>query len=285
MLVAVSIIGFRRHLEGDCLTRIAITGAAGRMGRRLIEACCNAPGLTLTVAIERPGSSVLGVDAGELAGVGRAGVTISDDLSKHVAEFDVLVDFTRPEVTMSHLAICRAAARRMVVGTTGFSPERRDQFSAAAADIAMVGAPNMSVGVNLSYKLLETAARVLGDDVDIEIVEAHHSHKMAAPSGTALRKCEGVAAALGRELASCAVDGREGVSGEGDRKTIGFATIRAGDIVGDHSVMFAGIGERVEITHKASSRLTFANGALRAAQWVTGRSAGLYDMQDVLGLR
>src|SRR3569623_1956170 len=177
MLVAVSIIGFRRHLEGDCLTRIAITGAAGRMGRRLIEACCNAPGLTLTVAIERPGSSVLGVDAGELAGVGRAGVTISDDLSKHVAEFDVLVDFTRPEVTMSHLAICRAAARRMVVGTTGFSPEQRDQYSAAAADI--------------------------------EIVEAHHRHNIDAPSGTALRMGEVVAAALGRDLNTCAVHGRE----------------------------------------------------------------------------
>lgn len=255
------------------------------MGRRLIEACCNAPGLTLTVAIERPGSSVLGVDAGELAGVGRAGVSISDDLSKHVADFDVLVDFTRPEVTMSHLAVCRAAARRMVVGTTGFSPEQRDQFSAAAADIAMVVAPNMSVGVNLCFKLLETAARVLGDEVDIEIVEAHHRHKIDAPSGTALRMGEVVAAALGRDLKTCAVYGREGVTGERDRKTIGFATVRAGDIVGDHTVMFAGLGERVEITHKASSRLTFASGAMRAAQWVRGQNAGLYDMQDVLGLR
>ena len=255
------------------------------MGRRLIEACCNAPGLTLTVAIERPGSSVLGVDAGELAGVGRAGVTISDDLSKHVADFDVLVDFTRPEVTMSHLAVCRAATRRMVVGTTGFSPEQRDQFSAAAADIAMVVAPNMSVGVNLCFKLLETAARVLGDEVDIEIVEAHHRHKIDAPSGTALRMGEVVAAALGRDLKTCAVYGREGVTGERDRKTIGFATVRAGDIVGDHTVMFAGLGERVEITHKASSRLTFASGAMRAAEWVRGQDAGLYDMQDVLGLR
>lgn len=255
------------------------------MGRRLIEACCNAPGLTLTVAIERPGSSVLGVDAGELAGVGRAGVIISDDLGKHGADFDVLVDFTRPEVTMNHLAVCRAAGRRMVVGTTGFSADQRDQFSAAAADIAMVVAPNMSVGVNLCFKLLETAARVLGDEVDIEIVEAHHRHKIDAPSGTALRMGEVVAAALGRDLKTCAVYGREGVTGERDRKTIGFATVRAGDIVGDHTVMFAALGERVEITHKASSRLTFASGAMRAAQWVTGQNAGLYDMQDVLGLR
>src|SRR3569623_83515 len=266
------------NFEGCILTRVAITGAAGRMGRSLIEACRNS-------ADVRPGSSVIGADAGEVAGIGRTGIMITDDLNRQTDAFDVLVEFTRPEVTLTHLAVCRAAGKRMVIGTTGFTPAQREHLADAGADIALVVAPNMSVGVNLCFKLLETAARVLGDDVDIESVEAHHRHKVDAPSGTALRMGEVGAAALGRDLASCAVYGREGVTGERDRKTIGFATIRAGDIVGDHTVMFAGIGERVEITHKASSRLTFANGALRAAQWVTGRSAGLYDMQDVLGLR
>lgn len=267
------------------MIRIAITGAAGRMGRSLIEACHGTAGLRLAVAVERPGSGVIGADAGELAGIGRNGVAIIDDLAQAGDAYDVLVEFTRPEVTLRHLELCRAAAKRMVIGTTGFTPEQRRQLTAAAADIALVAAPNMSVGVNLCFKLLETAARVLGDEVDIEIVEAHHRHKVDAPSGTALRMGEVVAAALGRDLQSCAVYGREGVTGERDRKTIGFATVRAGDIVGDHTVMFAGLGERVEITHKASSRLTFANGALRAAQWLADRPAGLYDMQDVLGLR
>lgn len=270
---------------GGSLTRIAITGAAGRMGRSLIEACCNVSGLTLAVAVERPGSSVVGADAGEVAGIGRTGVLITSSLDQHVDEFDVLVDFTRPEATLRYLAVCRDGGRRMVVGTTGFSSEQREQFIDAAADMAMVVAPNMSVGVNLCFKLLETAAKVLGDEVDVEIIEAHHRYKVDAPSGTALRMGEVVAAALGRDLKSCAVYGREGVTGERDRSTIGFATIRAGDIVGDHTVMFAGLGERVEITHKASSRLTFAHGAMRAAQWVVGQAPGLYDMQDVLGLR
>lgn len=267
------------------MTRIAISGAAGRMGRSLIEACRAVPGLSLAAAIERPGSSVVGADAGEVAGIGRMGVMIADDLAKVGDAFDVLVDFTRPEVSLSYLSHCRAAGKRMVVGTTGFSAEQRQRFEEAGADIAIVVAPNMSVGVNLCFKLLETAARVLGDEVDIEIVEAHHRHKVDAPSGTALRMGEVVAAALGRDLKTCAVYGRQGITGERDRKTIGFATVRAGDIVGDHTVLFAGLGERVEITHKASSRLTFANGALRAALWVMGRSNGLYDMQDVLGLR
>jgi len=253
------------------------------MGRTLVEACHNTPGLTLTAAVERAGSSVIGADAGELAGVGKLGVLISDQL---VADaFDVLVDFTRPEVTLNNLAVCHPAGKKMVIGTTGFTPQQRNTLIDASADIAMVVAPNMSVGVNLCFKLLETAARVLGDEVDIEIVEAHHRHKVDAPSGTALRMGEVVATALGRDLKTHAVYGREGHTGERDRQTIGFATVRAGDIVGDHTVMFAGIGERVEITHKASSRMTFANGAMRAAGWVVNQVTGLYDMQDVLGLR
>ncbi len=267
------------------MTRVAITGAAGRMGRCLVEACCAAPGLTLAVALERPGSSIIGADAGEVAGIGRTGVTITDNLQGVADQFDVLVDFTRPEVTLGNLALCRAAGKRMVVGTTGFTPGQRNELIDASAAMALVVAPNMSVGVNLCFKLLETAAQVLGDEVDIEIVEAHHRYKIDSPSGTALRMGEVVAQALGRDLKTCAVYGREGVSGERKRETIGFATVRGGDIVGDHTVMFAGLGERVEITHKASSRLTFANGAMRAAKWVMGREAGLFDMQDVLGLR
>jgi 4-hydroxy-tetrahydrodipicolinate reductase len=253
------------------------------MGRSLVEACHNTPGLSLAAAVERPGSSVIGADAGELAGVGKLGVLIGDELRSE--DFDVLVDFTRPEVTLNYLAVCHPARKKMVIGTTGFTAEQRNTLIDASADIAMVVAPNMSVGVNLCFKLLETAAKVLGDEVDIEIIEAHHRHKVDAPSGTALRMGEVVASALGRDLKTDAVYGREGRTGERDRKTIGFATVRAGDIVGDHTVMFAGIGERVEITHKASSRMTFANGAMRAAAWVEGQGRGLFDMQDVLGLR
>jgi len=267
------------------LIRIAIVGAAGRMGRSLVEACHDTSDMSLTAALERPGSPFLGKDAGELAGVGANRVMIADDLAGQADRFDVLIDFTRPEATMNNLDICRKAGKRMVIGTTGFSPEQRDVLVKAGNDIALVAAPNMSVGVNLCFKLLETAAKVLGDEVDIEIVEAHHRHKVDAPSGTALRMGEVVAQTLGRDLKACAVYGREGNTGERDRKTIGFATLRAGDIVGDHTVMFAGLGERVEITHKATSRMTFAKGALRAAQWVANKKQGLFDMQDVLGLR
>ena len=266
------------------MTRIAITGAAGRMGRSLIEAVHQTDGMEVTVVLEHPDNSLLGSDAGDLAGIGRLGVILGSDLAAVVDEFDVLIDFTRPEPTLANLEVCRQAGRRMVIGTTGFSEAQREQIAAAAADIGIVFAPNMSVGVNLCLKLLDMAARVLGDEVDIEIIEAHHRHKVDAPSGTALRMGEVVAAALGRDLKSCAVYGREGHSGERDSKTIGFETIRAGDIVGDHTVLFAGTGERVEITHKASSRMTFANGAVRAAAWLTGREVGLFDMQDVLGL-
>lgn len=265
------------------MTRIAITGAAGRMGKTLLEAVNQTEGTEVAVALERPGSSVVGVDAGELAGIGMLGVTVVDDIAASDA-FDVLIDFTRPEVTLANLAQCRQRGSAMVIGTTGFTDAQKAELAAAAKDIPIVFAPNMSVGVNLCLKLLEMAAKVLGDTVDIEVIEAHHRHKVDAPSGTALRMGEVVADALGRDLKDCAVYGREGVTGERDRKTIGFETIRAGDIVGDHTVLFAGDGERVEITHKASSRMTFAGGAVRAAQWLEGRTAGLYDMQDVLGL-
>ncbi|HYQ70523.1 MAG TPA: 4-hydroxy-tetrahydrodipicolinate reductase, partial [Gammaproteobacteria bacterium] len=239
------------------MTRIAITGAAGRMGRNLIQAVRDTDGLELAAALEHPDSTLLGSDAGDLAGLGRLGVTVGADLAAVTGEFDVLIDFTRPEPTLANLAVCRDAGCRMVIGTTGFSEDQKAAITTAANDIGVVFAPNMSVGVNLCLKLLDMAARVLGDEVDIEVIEAHHRHKVDAPSGTALRMGEVVAAALGRDLASCAVYGREGHTGERDRRTIGFETIRAGDIVGDHTVLFAGTGERVEITHKASSRMTF----------------------------
>ena len=267
------------------MTRIAITGAAGRMGRSLIEACRQADAMEVTVALEHSQSPLLGSDAGDLAGIGKLGVQVGSDLAAVTTDFDVLIDFTRPGPTLENLETCHKAGRRMVIGTTGFSAAEQQQIAGAASDIAIVFAPNMSVGVNLCFKLLETAARVLGDEVDVEIIEAHHRHKVDAPSGTALRMGEVVAAALGRDLERCAVYGRQGHSGERDRKTIGFETIRAGDIVGDHTVMFAGSGERVEITHKASSRMTFANGAIRASGWLMSRDTGLFDMQDVLGLK
>jgi len=262
---------------------IAIAGAAGRMGCRLIEACTNEINTKLAVAFEHPASNFIGNDSGELAGVGHNDIPISDYLTTN--NFDVLIEFTTPEATLEHLAICQAANKRMVIGTTGFSTEQKQIIQQAAKDIAIIFAPNMSVGVNLTFKLLEIAAQIMGDEVDIEIIEAHHRHKADAPSGTALRMGEIVAEALGRDLSECAVYGRQGQTGARKRKTIGFETIRAGDIVGEHTVMFADIGERVEITHKASSRMTFANGAVRAAQWVMQQEKGVFDMQDVLGLR
>lgn len=266
------------------MQRIAVMGAAGRMGRILIEAVGQAEGARLTAAVDRPDSSLIGADAGELAALGRIGVMLAGDLNAVLDQFDVLIDFTHPSVTLKNLEICRRAGKAMVIGTTGFSPEERQQLEAAAQEIPIVFAANYSVGVNLCLKLLDTAARVLGDEVDIEIIEAHHRHKVDAPSGTALRMGEVVANALGRDLQKVAVYGREGQTGARERETIGFATVRAGDVVGDHTVLFAADGERVEITHKASSRMTFAKGAVRAAQWLQARPAGLYDMQDVLGL-
>ena len=266
------------------MRRIAVMGAAGRMGKILIEAVGQAEGAKLTAAVDRPDSSLIGADAGELAAQGKIGVTLAGDLNAVLDQFDVLIDFTHPSVTLKNLEICRRAGKAMVIGTTGFSPEERQQLEAAAQEIPIVFTANYSVGVNLCLKLLDTAARVLGDDVDIEIIEAHHRHKVDAPSGTALRMGEVVANALGRDLQKVAVYGREGQTGARERETIGFATVRAGDVVGDHTVLFAADGERVEITHKASSRMTFAKGAVRAALWLQTQPAGLYDMQDVLGL-
>lgn len=267
------------------MTRVAIVGASGRMGRVLLEATHQDPQAEIGAVVDRPGSSMIGVDAGELASLGQIGVRVDDSLTRVVDQFDVLIDFTRPEATMLHLEICRAAGKCMIIGTTGFTDDQKKQIGHVAKQIGIVFAPNMSVGVNLSFKLLDIAARVLGDNVDVEIIEAHHRHKVDAPSGTALRMGEVVADALDRDLMECAVFGREGNTGERDRQTIGFETIRAGDIVGEHTVMFAGAGERVEITHKASSRMTFANGAVRAANWIMQHDKGLFDMQDVLGLR
>lgn len=267
------------------MIKIAITGAAGRMGKTLIEACTQSSGVQITAAIERPGSSLVGVDAGELAGIATQNLKLVDDVNSVVDDFEVLIDFTTPATTMANLAVCQSAGRKMVIGTTGLSEDQRSQITAAAKYIAIVFAPNMSVGVNVCLKLLEIAAQVMNDDIDIEIIEAHHRHKIDAPSGTALAMGEVVAKALGRDLAECAVYGRQGRTGERDRQTIGFGSIRAGDIVGEHTVMFAGIGERLEITHKASSRMTFAKGAVRAAQWLKQRSSGLYDMQQVLGFK
>jgi 4-hydroxy-tetrahydrodipicolinate reductase len=265
------------------MMRIAVAGAGGRMGRNLIDAVSQSADSQLAAATERSDSSLIGSDAGELAGIGSLGVPLSPSLDA-AAAFDVLVDFTHPTVTTRHIDFCVANGRKLVIGTTGCDAALEEKIRKAAESIAIVYAPNMSVGVNLCLKLLQTAARVLGDDVDIEVIEAHHRHKVDAPSGTALKMGQVVAEALGRDLKDCAVYGREGQTGERERKTIGFETIRAGDIVGEHTVMFAGLGERVEITHKASSRMTFARGAIRAAEWLQTKEKGLFDMMDVLGL-
>jgi 4-hydroxy-tetrahydrodipicolinate reductase len=253
------------------------------MGRALIEAIAQSDDLRLHAALERADSPFIGRDAGELVGSPN-GVQIAADLDAALRGADVLVDFTRPEGTMLHVEACSRNGVKLVIGTTGFSAEQKARIAAAAARVSMVMAPNMSVGVTVALRLLDLAARTLGEGFDVEIVEAHHRHKVDAPSGTALRMGEVVASALGRDLAVDAVYGREGVTGERKPSTIGFATVRAGDIVGDHTVIFAGIGERVEISHKASSRATFAVGALRAARFLAGKASGLYDMQDVLGL-
>ncbi len=267
------------------MQRIAVVGASGRMGASLIQAASAAEQAELSVAISRKGSSNVGKDAGELAGMGFLFVKVGDNLAAVTDQFDVLIDFTRPEASLDYIEICRHAGKKVVIGTTGYSEAQKQQINQAAKDVAIVLAPNMSVGVNLSLKLLEMTAKVMGDYTDIEVIEAHHRHKVDAPSGTALRMGEAVADALGRDLNDCAIYGREGFTGERERKTIGFSTIRAGDIVGEHTVMFADEGERVEITHKATSRMTFANGAVRAAVWLAEKEQGLFDMQDVLGLK
>jgi 4-hydroxy-tetrahydrodipicolinate reductase len=263
--------------------RVAIAGASGRMGHALIEAVTASPDLALAGALDVAGGPGIGKDATDFLG-GKSGVLVTPDLRAGLGNADVLIDFTRPEGTLAHLAVCRELGVNAVVGTTGFSPAQKAQIAGHAEQIAIVMAPNMSVGVNVVMKLLEVAARALDESYDIEIVETHHRLKVDAPSGTALQMGEVVAKALGRNLADNAVFGREGVTGARDPSTIGFATVRGGDIIGDHTVLFAGIGERIEITHKSSSRATYAQGSLRAARFLARNGPGLYDMNDVLGL-
>ena len=266
------------------MTRIAVVGATGRMGLCLMKAAFLNDKTELSVAIARAESDAIGKDSGVLAGIGTLDLFVSDNLNEKLDDFDVLIDFTRPDISMKYIEICRQAGKKIVIGTTGYNEFQKSEIAKAAQDISIVLAPNFSVGVNLSLKLLEITAKVMGDYSDIEIIEAHHRHKIDAPSGTALRMGEVVAKTLGRDLETCAIYGREGNTGERDKKTIGFSTIRAGDIVGEHTVMFADEGERLEITHKATSRMTFANGAVRAATWLMKKENGLFDMQDVLNL-
>ncbi|KAA3632625.1 MAG: 4-hydroxy-tetrahydrodipicolinate reductase [Proteobacteria bacterium] len=262
---------------------IAVAGAAGRMGRAIVASCQMEAGMRVAHAIERSGSDVIGEDAGMLAGVGHIAVPVADEIG--ASPFDVLIEFTNPAATTDHARYCRDQGRAMVIGTTGLDGADRTAIEQAANDIPIVLAPNMSVGVNLTLKLLEIAARTLGDAVDVEVIEAHHRHKVDAPSGTALAMGESVAAAWGVSLDEVGVFTRHGQIGARPNGAIGFSTIRAGDIIGEHTVMFASEGERVEVAHKASSRMTFAGGALRAARWLSGCAPGLYDMQDVLGLK
>ncbi len=264
--------------------RVAVAGASGRMGRMLIEAVRNTPDCRLAGALDVAASPAIGSDAGAFLGFA-SGVAIVADLRAGLQDAQVLIDFTRPEGTMAHLAVCRELGVQVVIGTTGFSDAQKAEIAEIAKDIAIVMAPNMSVGVNVTFKLLEMAAKALSTGYDIEIVEAHHRHKIDAPSGTALKMGEVIADALGRDLKECAVYGREGVTGERDPSTIGFATVRGGDIVGDHTVLFAGTGERIEIAHKSSSRANYAQGSLRAVRFLADQRAGLFDMFDVLGLR
>jgi len=267
------------------MIKVAVIGAAGRMGKTNIEAITQAEGVTLGAAIVESDSSLIGVDAGEMAGVGKLGVAVVGSLEAAKDDFDVLIDFTAPQVTLANLAFCAEHGKKIVIGTTGLSDQEKAELESFADKVAIMFAPNMSVGVNVTLKLLEMAASVLGDDYDVEIIEAHHRHKVDSPSGTALRMGEAVADALGRDLKECAVYGREGQIGPRTQKEIGFETIRAGDVVGDHTVLFATEGERVEITHKASSRMTFAKGAVRACGWLADKESGLFDMQDVLNLK
>jgi 4-hydroxy-tetrahydrodipicolinate reductase len=265
------------------MLKVVIAGGTGRMGHALLEGVFADKDLSLYAALDKVDSPQIGRDAGEQFGK-MSGVKISHNLEAALKGADVLVDFTRPEASLQYLTACQKANVKMVIGTTGFSAAQKAQIEAAAKNIAIVFAPNMSVGVTLLISLVQSAAKVLADGYDVEIIEAHHRHKVDAPSGTALRLGEAAASALGRDLSKCAVYGREGNTGERDANTIGFATVRGGDMVGDHTVMFAGTGERVELTHKASSRATFALGALRAAKFLANKKSGLFDMQDVLGL-
>ena len=264
--------------------RIGIHGATGRMGHALIHSVAAAEGCVLAAAIAPEGTPGYGLDAGSMVGLPPAGLTVHHDLAAAMAQLDVLIDFTRPEGTLAALALCQQHGKALVIGTTGFTPEQKAAIAAAATQIPIVLAANFSIGVNVVLKLLEQAGALLRDGYDVEIVEAHHRHKVDAPSGTALRMGEAVAKGLGRDLKDCAVYERYGHTGARDAQTIGFATVRGGDVVGDHSVLFLGDGERVEIAHKATSRMNFARGAVRAAQWLASAKPGLYDMPDVLGL-
>ena len=264
--------------------RIAVAGASGRMGQMLIEAIRQSSDCVLSGALDVANSPAIGHDAAAFSGHA-SGVLIQADLQLGLQDADVLIDFTRPEGTLAHLAVCRALGVKLVIGTTGFAETQKADIALAAKDIAIMMAPNMSVGVNVTLKLLEMAAKALNTGYDIEIIEAHHRHKVDAPSGTALKMGEVIAGALGRDLKDCAVYAREGVTGERDPSSIGFATIRGGDIVGDHTVLFAGTGERIEISHKSSSRATYAQGSLRAARFLATQQAGLFDMFDVLNLK
>lgn len=266
------------------MMRIAIAGATGRMGKMLIEAVLNCADAELVGALEHESCPLLGEDAGAFLGK-KTGVVITSDVTKALTGAEFLIDFTRPEGTMAHLVVAQKTGSKMIIGTTGLSPEQIDSLKKASANLAIVFAPNMSVGVNATFKLLEIAAKMLNEGYDIEIIEAHHRHKVDAPSGTALRMGEVIADALGEKLDDVAVYAREGHTGERKAGSIGFATIRGGDIVGDHTVLFAGEGERIEISHKSSSRQSYAQGSLRAARFLQGQNSGLYDMQDVLGLR
>ena len=266
------------------MMKIAIAGATGRMGKMLIEAVLNSPDAQLVGALEHDSYPLIGEDAGAFLGK-KTGVAITADITKALSDAEFLIDFTRPEGTMAHLAVAQKTGSKMIIGTTGLSPEQIDGLKKASANLAIVFAPNMSVGVNATFKLLEIAAKMLNEGYDIEIVEAHHRHKVDAPSGTALRMGEVIADALGEKLDDVAVYAREGHTGERKAGSIGFATIRGGDIVGDHTVLFAGEGERIEISHKSSSRQSYAQGSLRAARYLQNQSSGLHDMQDVLGLR
>jgi len=265
------------------LLRIAVAGASGRMGRMLIEAVSAADDAVLAGALDVPGSPAIGHDATAFLGK-TSGVAITSDLKEGLGNSQVLIDFTRPEGTLAHLAACESMGVKVVIGTTGFSDAQKAQIAEHAKHIAVMMAPNMSVGVNVVLKLLETAARALNQGFDIEVIEAHHRHKVDAPSGTALAMGEVVAKALGRDLKECAVYGREGITGERDPSTIGFATVRGGDIIGDHTVLFAGAGERIEITHKSSSRVVYAQGSLRAARFLTTKTQGIFGMNEVLGI-
>ncbi len=266
------------------MMKIAIAGATGRMGKMLIEAVLNNPDAQLVGALEHASCVQLGEDAGAFLGK-KTGVFISADIEQVLAGAEFIIDFTRPEGTMAHLAIAMKTGTKMIIGTTGLSVEQISALQTASSKLAIVFAPNMSIGVNVTFKLLEMAAKMLNQGYDIEIIEAHHRHKVDAPSGTALRMGEVIADALGEKLSDVAVYAREGHTGERKEGSIGFATIRGGDIVGDHTVLFAGDGERIEISHKSFTRQSYAQGSLRAAQFLQSKSSGWFDMQDVIGLR